>query len=141
VGGSGMNYSNYYYGNDIVALRGYEEGSLTPRSIIRNSEGEFKPIDNGNIYNKYTVELRYPFTTSESATIYGLLFLEGGNAWASFKEFNPFIIKRSAGIGLRAFLPMFGLLGVDWGYGFDQQPGEDKLHHGSQFHFMMGQQF
>ncbi len=141
VGGSGMNYSNYYYGNDIIALRGYEEGSLTPRSIIRNSEGEFKPIDNGNIYNKYTVELRYPFTTSESATIYGLLFLEGGNAWANFKEFNPFIIKRSAGIGLRAFLPMFGLLGVDWGYGFDQQPGEDKSHHGSQFHFMMGQQF
>jgi outer membrane protein insertion porin family len=69
------------------------------------------------------------------------LFLEGGNAWPDFKEFNPFIIKRSAGIGLRAFLPMFGLLGVDWGYGFDQQPGEDKPHHGSQFHFMMGQQF
>ncbi|HJX70748.1 MAG TPA: outer membrane protein assembly factor BamA [Bacteroidales bacterium] len=141
VGGSGMNYSNYYYGNDIIALRGYEEGSLTPSSLILNSEGEWKHIDNGNIYNKFTVELRYPFTTSESATIYGLLFLEGGNAWSDFKEFNPFIIKRSAGIGLRAFLPMFGLLGVDWGYGFDQQPGEDKLHHGSQFHFMMGQQF
>ncbi len=141
VGGSGMNYSNYYYGNDIIALRGYEEGSLTPRSTIINSEGELKSIDNGNIYNKFTVELRYPVTTSESATIYGLLFLEGGNAWSDFKQFNPFIIKRSAGIGLRAFLPMFGLLGVDWGYGFDQQPGEAKLHHGSQFHFMMGQQF
>ena len=141
VGGSGMNYSNYYYGNDIIALRGYEEGSLTPRSSIVNSEGELKSIDNGNIYNKFTVELRYPVTTSESATIYGLMFLEGGNAWSDFKEFNPFIIKRSAGIGLRAFLPMFGLLGVDWGYGFDQQPGEAKLHHGSQFHFMMGQQF
>ncbi|MFO7655620.1 MAG: outer membrane protein assembly factor BamA [Bacteroidales bacterium] len=140
VGGSGMNYSNYYYGNDIVALRGYEDGSLTPTSLILNSEGVYKQIDNGNIYNKYTVELRYPFTTSESATIYGLLFLEGGNAWANFKEFNPFLIKRSAGIGLRAFLPMFGLLGVDWGYGFDPQPNENKAH-GSQFHFMMGQQF
>ncbi|MBN2611446.1 MAG: outer membrane protein assembly factor BamA [Bacteroidales bacterium] len=140
VGGSGMNYSNYYYGNDIIALRGYDEGSLTPTSLILNSEGEYKQIDNGNIYNKYTVELRYPFTTSESATIYGLVFLEGGNAWANFKDFNPFIIKRSAGIGLRAFLPMFGLLGVDWGYGFDPQPNENEPH-GSHFHFMMGQQF
>ncbi len=141
VGGSGMNYSNYYYGNDIVALRGYDEGSLTPTSRIASSDGQYRQIDNGNIYTKYTVELRYPFTTSESATIYGEVFLEGGNAWSSFKEFNPFLIKRSAGIGIRAFLPMFGLLGVDWGYGFDQQPGENNLHHGSQFHFTMGQQF
>ena len=140
VGGSGMYYGNYYYGNDIVALRGYEEGSLTPVSRILNSDGAYQEINNGNIYNKYTVELRYPFTLNQSATIYGEVFLEGGNAWTKFSEFNPFVIKRSAGLGVRAFLPMFGLLGVDWGYGFDPQVGETGPHKG-QFHFMMGQQF
>ncbi len=140
VGGSGMYYNNYYYGNDIIALRGYEEGALTPKSPILNSNGQYQYINNGNIYTKYTVELRYPFSLNQSATIYGLLFLEGGNAWTKFNDFNPFMIKRSAGIGVRAFLPMFGLLGVDWGYGFDPQPGESKAH-GSEFHFMMGQQF
>lgn len=140
VGGSGMYYSNYYYGNDIVALRGYDEGTLTPKSQIINSSGNYESIDNGNIYTKYTLELRYPFTMSQSATIYGLVFLEGGSAWSNFNEFNPFSIKRSAGVGLRAFLPMFGLLGVDWGYGFDPAWGKTQKH-GSQFHFMMGQQF
>lgn len=140
VGGSGMYYGNYYYGNEIVALRGYEEGALTPRSKILTSDGDYQTIDNGNLYVKYTMELRYPITTSQSATIYGLAFIEGGNAWSHFKDLNPFNIKRSAGVGIRAFLPMFGMLGIDWGYGFDPQPGETKRH-GGEFHFILGQQF
>jgi outer membrane protein insertion porin family len=75
-----------------------------------------------------------------SATIYGLAFLEGGNSWAKFEEYNPFAMKRSAGIGIRAFLPMFGLLGIDWGYGFDEIPGRPGVNKGN-FHFVMGQQF
>lgn len=130
VGGDGMSGYNLY-GRETVSLRGYENSSVTP---IRNGSKA------GNIYNKFTLELRYPLSLNPSATIYGLVFLEGGNAWADFKEFNPFSIKRSAGIGLRAFLPMFGLLGVDWGYGFDEIPGRPDASKG-QFHFVLGQQF
>jgi len=131
VGGSGM-YSYNLYGADIISLRGYKEGEITPK----NSKG----IDNGNVYSKFSLELRYPFSLNQSATIYGLVFFDGGNCWQTFKEFNPFLVKRSLGVGIRAFLPMFGMLGVDWGYGLDPQPGEDKRH-GSEFHFIMGQQF
>lgn len=132
VGGSGM-YSYNLYGADIVSLRGYQEGSITPKTL--------GGIDNGNVYSKFSVELRYPFSLNQSATIYGLAFFDGGNCWQHIKEFNPFVMKRSLGFGIRAFLPMFGMLGVDWGYGLDQQPGEGKLQHGSEFHFIMGQQF
>jgi outer membrane protein insertion porin family len=132
VGGSGM-YSYNLYGADIISMRGYEEGSLTPK----NKDN----IENGNVYTKFSMELRYPVSLNQSATIYGLTFFDGGNAWQEFKQFNPFQLKRSVGVGVRAFLPMFGMLGVDWGYGLDQQPGESKLHHGSEFHFMMGQNF
>ncbi|MBN1416794.1 MAG: BamA/TamA family outer membrane protein [Bacteroidales bacterium] len=132
LGGSGM-YSYNLYGADIIALRGYEEGALTPKTSNR--------IDNGNIYTKFSLELRYPVSLNQSATIYGMVFFDGGNCWQSFKEFNPFVMKRSVGVGVRAFLPMFGMLGVDWGYGLDQQPGESDLHHGSEFHFIMGQSF
>ena len=139
VGGSGMYYYNYY-GADIVSLRGYEEnGSITPTTTIMQN-GAKKTIKNGNIYSKFSLELRYPFSLNQSATIYGLAFFDGGNCWQEFKEFNPFLLKRSVGVGIRAFLPMFGMLGVDWGYGLDPQPGENKPH-GSQFHFIMGQQF
>ena len=125
LGGDGMSgYSTY--GSDYVGLRGYENNSLTP------SRG-------GNIYEKITMELRYPITLSQSATIYGLAFLEAGNSWYDFKDFNPFNIKRSAGLGVRIFLPMFGLMGFDWGYGFDE--GYTSGSGGSQFHFVMGQQF
>ncbi len=130
LGGDGMSGYNLY-GRETISLRGYENGSITP--IRQNSKA-------GNIYNKFTLELRYPLSLNPSATIYGLLFLEGGNAWADFREFNPFSIKRSAGVGLRAFLPMFGLLGVDWGYGFDEIPGRPGANKG-QFHFVLGQQF
>ena len=125
LGGDGMSgYS--MYGSDIVGLRGYENNSLTP-------------ANGGNIYEKITMELRYPITLSQSATIYGLTFLEGGNSWYDFTDYNPFSIKRSAGLGIRIFLPMFGLMGFDWGYGFDD--GYTKGTGGSQFLFIMGQQF
>lgn len=130
LGGDGMTgYS--FYGRDVIALRGYENGSLTP------TDSRGVPV--GNAYSKLTFELRYPFTLNPQATIYGLMFLEAGNSWYEFKEFNPFKMHRSAGVGIRANLPMFGLLGIDWAYGFDPVPGKNV--HGSQFHFVMGQQF
>ena len=133
VGGDGMTgYS--FYGRDVIALRGYENGSLTP-TIIRDN----KRVYVGNVYSKLTFELRYPISLNPQATIYLLTFLEAGKSWYELKEFNPFDMHRSAGVGLRANLPMFGLLGIDWAYGFDPVPGMDV--HGSQFHFVMGQQF
>ncbi|MBN2481725.1 MAG: outer membrane protein assembly factor BamA [Bacteroidales bacterium] len=147
VGGSGMTGYNLY-GTDIVALRGYPEGSLTPQTTIMSNTGSVSNIDNGNIYVKYTLELRYPISLSQSATFFGHVFLEGGNAWQRFDDFNPFAIKRSAGVGIRAYLPMFGLLGVDWGFGFDlpnsggiSDAEKRRGYHGSEFHFVMGQQF
>ena len=132
VGGDGM--SGYYtYGSEMVALRGYENNSLTPRvATPYNSSGAYA----GNVYDKFTVELRYPVILQPQSTIFVLAFLEGGNCWSDIKDFNPFQIKRSAGAGVRIFLPMIGLLGVDWGYGFD-----DSTNGGSQFHFVIGQQF
>ncbi len=130
VGGDGMSgYS--MYGSQTIGLRGYENSSLTPYS--RGSQ-------NGNLYSKLTFEMRYPLTLQPSAQVYALAFLEAGNAWAEFKEFDPYSLKRSAGVGVRIFLPIFGLMGIDWGYGFDEidnQPGAN----GSQFHFVIGQQF
>lgn len=133
LGGDGMTgYS--FYGRDVIALRGYENGSLTPTVVKDN-----KTVYAGNVYSKLTFELRYPLTLNPQATIYVLTFLEAGKAWYELKEFNPFKMHRSAGVGLRANLPMFGLLGIDWAYGFDAIPGRDVA--GSQFHFVMGQQF
>ena len=132
VGGDGM--SGYMtYGSEIISLRGYEDYSLTPMRITPYSTSTTYA---GNIYDKFTVELRYPVILEPQSTIYVLGFLEGGNCWADIREFNPFQIKRSAGVGVRVFLPMIGLLGVDWGYGFD-----DTRNGGSQFHFVIGQQF
>ncbi len=126
VGGDGLTGFNLY-GREIIALRGYDNGSLTPTL-------------GGNMYNKYTLELRYPISLNPQATVYVLSFLEGGNSWFDFRDFNPFEIKRSAGIGARVFLPMFGMLGVDWGYGFDEIIGSPAANK-SQFHFVIGQQF
>ncbi|MFH2141420.1 MAG: outer membrane protein assembly factor BamA [Bacteroidota bacterium] len=126
LGGDGLvTYS--LYGMETIALRGYENGSLTPDA-------------GGNIYNKYTVEMRYPISLNPNATLYALAFMEGGSAWSDFKNFNPFDIHRSAGVGVRIFLPMFGKLGVDWGYGFDPVFGNPNLGK-SQFHFIIGQNF
>ena len=132
VGGDGM--SGYdTYGSEIVSLRGYENYSLTPQASANSTTGNYYA---GNVYDKFTVELRYPVILQPQSTIYALLFLEGGNCWADIRDFNPFQIKRSAGVGVRVFLPMIGLLGVDWGWGFD-----DPLNGKSQFHFVIGQQF
>ena len=132
VGGDGM--SGYMtYGTEIVSLRGYEDYSLTPMRVTPYSSSRTYA---GNIYDKFTVELRYPVILEPQSQIFVLGFLEGGNCWADIREFNPFQIKRSAGVGVRVFLPMIGLLGVDWGYGFD-----DATNGGSQFHFVIGQQF
>ena len=132
VGGDGM--SGYMtYGTEIVALRGYENNRLTPTKVSRYSNTTTYA---GNVYDKFTVELRYPVILQPQSTIFVLGFLEAGNCWSDIRDFNPFEIKRSAGVGVRVFLPMIGLLGVDWGYGFD-----DAQYGGSQFHFVIGQQF
>lgn len=134
VGGDGMSgYSTY--GNDIIPLRGYPNYSLTPMATTTyNSGGKAYA---GNVYDKFTVELRYPVILQPSSTIFVLGFLEGGNCWKDIRDFNPFQIKRAAGVGVRIFLPMIGLLGIDWGYGFDSEDSSQK----SQFHFIIGQQF
>ncbi|MBP5692937.1 MAG: outer membrane protein assembly factor BamA [Bacteroidales bacterium] len=131
VGGDGMSGYNTY-GSDIISLRGYPNYSLTP---IENNAYV------GHVYDKFTLELRYPLILQPSSTIFALAFLEGGNCWKEIGGFNPFDIKRSAGIGVRIMLPMVGLMGIDWGYGFDPVPNEGKKKGGSQFHFVIGQQF
>ncbi|MFP4691616.1 MAG: outer membrane protein assembly factor BamA [Bacteroidales bacterium] len=118
-------------GREVIAMRGYENYSLTPT----DAQGEFI---GANAYSKYSVELRYPVSLNPMATIYALAFVEGGNAFSDLRSFNPFDIKRSAGVGVRVFLPMFGLLGIDYGYGFDDIPGRPNSS-GGQFHFSIGQ--
>ena len=128
VGGDGMTgYS--IYGVDIIALRGYEDGDLDPVGS-RYSIG----------YNKYTVELRYPIILKPSSQIYALGFLEAGNGFTSWKDFSPFKLKRSAGVGVRLYLPIVGMMGIDWGWGFDPAAGQ-TTRSGSQFHFVIGQNF
>lgn len=134
LGGDGMSGYNMY-GRETVGLRGYENSSLTP--YTRNSEGN--SIGSGHIFDKYTLEIRYPISLKPQAAIYLLAFAEAGNAWANLNEFNPFNVYRSMGVGARFFLPMLGMLGVDWGYGFDSIPGRSDSK--SQFHFVIGQQF
>ena len=129
VGGDGMSgYS--VYGVDVIRLRGYDDSALNPTTGTGYSR----------VYNKYTVELRYPIMMKPSSTIYGLVFAEGGNGFNSWKEFSPFKIKRSAGVGVRLYLPVVGMMGIDWGWGFDPPAGGTKRS-GSQIHFMIGQQF
>jgi outer membrane protein insertion porin family len=132
VGGSGMSGYQSYYAVDIIGLRGYEEGSLSgsPNYLVQY----------GRAYSRMTMELRYPFILEPSSTIYGLAFVEAGNAWGSINNFHPFDLKRSVGVGARIFLPMIGLMGIDWGYGFDTPFGRGKIG-GSQFHFILGQEF
>ncbi|GJG27784.1 outer membrane protein assembly factor BamA [Segatella baroniae B14] len=124
VGGDGMSGYSTGYAEETVGLRGYENGSLAYR---------------GYAYDRFTLELRYPFLLGNT-TIYGLTFLEGGNAWTDTKKFNPFDMKRSAGVGVRIYLPMVGLMGIDWAYGFDKD-NINLTKGGSQFHFILGQEF
>lgn len=129
LGGDGL--SNYSFDSrELVGMRGYENTALTPGYYNNTDVG-------GDMYTKYTLELRYPLSLNPQATIYALTFLEAGNCWLGFKNFNPFDVKRSAGVGIRIYLPMFGLLGLDWGYGFDDIYGMTGGN-GSQFHFSIG---
>ncbi len=131
LGGDGLSGYNNLDGREIIAMRGYGNETITPFYYKDRNIG-------GNIYSKYTLELRYPLSLNPSATIYALTFLEAGNSWLGFDNFNPFDVKRSAGAGIRVFLPMFGILGLDWGYGFDEIPGIPNAN-GSQFHFSINQ--
>lgn len=125
VGGDGMTGS-YTYATETIGLRGYDNGALTPWGR------------EGYAYTRLGMELHFPFMLQNSTTIYGLAFIEGGNAWTKVSDFNPFNLKRSAGVGLRIFLPMVGMMGIDWAYGFDQVFGQKG---GSHFHFILGQEF
>ncbi len=125
VGGDGMSGYSTGYAEETIGLRGYENGSLTPYGY------------EGYAYDRLSLELRYPFLFGNT-TIYGLGFLEAGNAWNDTKDFNPFNMKRSAGFGVRIFLPMVGMMGIDWAYGFDSVFGQKG---GSRFHFILGQEF
>lgn len=125
VGGDGMSGS-YTYAQETIALRGYDNGQLTPY------------YRSGYAYSRLGMELHFPFMLQPTTTIYGLAFLEGGNAWTSVKNFSPFDLKRSAGAGVRIYLPMIGMMGIDWAYGFDTVYGTKG---GSHFHFILGQEF
>ncbi|EFC74387.1 BamA/OMP85 family outer membrane protein [Prevotella melaninogenica] len=125
MGGDGMSGYTTGYAEETIGLRGYENGSLTPRGA------------EGYAYSRMSLELRYPFLLGNT-TIYGLGFVEAGNAWTETSKFNPFDMKRSAGLGVRIFLPMVGMMGIDWAYGFDKVFGTKG---GSQFHFILGQEF
>jgi outer membrane protein insertion porin family len=131
LGGDGM--ANFAMdGRETIQLRGYPNNSLTP--LVNGSQ------DGATVYNKFSMELRYPITLKASASIYALAFLEAGSSYTNFKNYNPFDLSRSAGFGLRVFMPAFGLLGIDFGHGFDALPGQTKPN-GWETHFIIGQQF
>ena len=128
VGGDGMSGMGYQFdGRELISLRGYSNNSISPQT-------------GATIYNKYTTELRYAISLNPSSTVYALSFLEAGNAWDSFDNFNPFSVKRSAGFGVRIMLPMIGMMGLDYGWGIDDVPNNPEAN-GGQFHFSIGQQF
>ena len=128
VGGDGMTGYSSMYATEIIGLRGYENGSLTPYGR------------EGYAYSRLALEFRYPLMLEQTSTIYLLAFLEAGNAWTNIQTFNPFDLKRSAGVGARIFLPMIGLMGIDWGFGFDRPTPSSPISK-SQFHFILGQEF
>mgnify|MGYP000413622476 CR=1 FL=1 len=131
MGGDGMTGYSSTYATETIGLRGYENGSIA-------GNGGYSSY--GYAYTRLSMELRYPFILEPSSTIYGLVFVEAGNAWTDMSNYNPFDLKRSAGVGVRIFLPMIGLMGIDWAYGFDDVFGS-KQYGGSQFHFILGQEF
>ena len=133
MGGDGMTGYSTYYATETIGLRGYENGSIA-------GNGGYSSY--GYAYSRLSVELRYPFLLEPSSTIYGLAFVEAGNAWQDLGDFNPFDLKRSAGVGVRIFLPMIGLMGLDWAYGFDTPNyGDTSRRSGSNLHFIIGQEF
>ena len=124
LGGDGLSGFNLD-GREIIALRGYGDNDLSPNT-------------GATLASKYTMELRYPFSLNPTATIYGLAFAEAGNSWDEFNNFSPFEVKRAAGVGIRIFMPFFGLLGLDWGYRFDNVPGRTDPNSKTEFHFTIG---
>ena len=128
MGGDGMTGYSSTYATETIGLRGYNNGSLTPYG------------NEGYAYSRLAMELRYPFLLEPTSTIYGLVFAEAGNSWNDIKAFSPFDLKRSAGVGVRIFLPMIGMMGIDWAYGFDKVFGS-RTYGGGQFHFILGQEF
>ena len=137
LGGDGLSGGmggNFILGRDIIGLRGYENRSLGPM----DPNNPQSPTG-GIIYNKFALQLRYPVSLQPAATIYLQAFAEAGNNWGSYAEYNPFKLYRSAGVGARIFMAAFGLIGIDWGYGFDEVPGRPGAN-GPQFHFTIGQQ-
>ncbi len=139
LGGSGLGGNSGLASVENVALRGYPDGRVFSRTTDISNVA---PVDSrgSTIFNKYSLELRYPVSLKPAATIYALTFIEGGAAYDNFKQFNPFQLNRAAGAGIRIFMPAFGLLGIDFAYGFDSLPGETGPH-GQEIHFILGQQF
>lgn len=129
MGGDGTSGYSSTYATETIGLRGYENGSIA-------GNGNYDSY--GYAYSRLSIELRYPFLLEPSSTIYGLAFVEAGNAWKHLKDFNPFDLKRSAGVGVRIFLPMIGLMGIDMAYGFDLVNGKRGGWHP---HFIIGQEF
>jgi outer membrane protein insertion porin family len=142
LGGDGLagGFNSFLLGQEIIGMRGYENNRITPPFYNNyGNTGDRTTVQGGIVYNKVGLELRYPVTTGNTATIYGLIFTEAGNNWNNYDDFNPFNLYKSAGFGARIFMPAFGLIGLNWAYGFDTLPYATQRS-GSQFHFTIGQQ-
>ena len=138
LGGDGINNQQFQFaGVDIISLRGYETSELPNNSIVSPTNGSLREVA-APIFSKYTVELRYPLSLNPSSTIFVLAFAQGGNAWRDSRDFNPFDLRRSVGVGARVFLPMFGTLGFDWGYGFDKDAAQSENGNLSTFNIILG---
>ncbi len=135
LGGDGMQGFDFLQGSELIAMRGYSNNSVVPlgaNTTIAQSSGS-------PIFTKYVIEFRYPVISSQQATAFLTTFAEAGNTWNKFSDFNAFNVRRSVGVGAKIFLPIFGLLGIDYGYGFDKIPGIPDANKG-QFHFSIAQQ-
>ncbi|MCI0752012.1 MAG: BamA/TamA family outer membrane protein, partial [Flammeovirgaceae bacterium] len=142
LGGDGLagGFNSFVIGQEVIGLRGYQNNQITPPYAFESNE--VTNVRGGVVYDKFGLELRYPVTTGNAATIYGFVFTEAGNNWYNYETFNPFSMYKSAGFGARIFMPAFGLIGLNWGYGFDPFPlGSSNPKSGAQFHFTIGQQF
>jgi len=129
LGGDGLSGYNNFDGREIIGMRGYANETVTPYYYQDKNIG-------GTIYSRYSLELRYPISLAPTSTIYVQAFVDAGNSWEGSRNFDPFNVKRAAGVGARIYLPMFGMLGLDWAYGFDAIPGIPSAS-GSHFHFSM----
>jgi outer membrane protein insertion porin family len=143
LGGDGLagGFNSFLLGQEVIGLRGYQNNEITPPYYSQSQNSGQGVLAGGIVYDKLGLELRYPVTTGNAATIYGFIFTEAGNNWNNYDDFNPFNLYKSAGFGARIFMPAFGLIGLNWGYGFDPVPlnGRGAVS-GSQFHFTIGQQ-